>query len=110
MNGGSKHEPAVPEPGRSCRRSRHRRADRVRFVLCPMIALLLGGPRQGLSWAGIVVATLIALFAAEHGGVAMQAYPVSDPRLLDLASHVGLAVLAAVVVLLALDSAGGQRP
>lgn len=80
------------------------------FILCPMIALLLGGPRAGLAWTGIVVATLFALFAAERGGVVMTPYPVADPRLLDLASNVGLAVLATVVVMLAANNDGTEHP
>lgn len=76
------------------------------FILCPMIALLLGGLRPGLMWAGIVGATLFALFAAGRGGMAMQAWPVADPGLLDLASHAGLAVMASVIVVLAAQRAG----
>lgn len=79
------------------------------FILCPMIALLLGGLRAGLLWAGIVVATLFALFIAERNGVAMEAFPVSDPALLDLASGIGLVVLASVIVVLASNSAGSER-
>ncbi|MFC4930016.1 hypothetical protein [Massilia sp. GCM10023247] len=80
------------------------------FILCPMIALLLGGRRAGLAWAGIVAATLFALFAAEHGGMVMTAYPVADPRLLALASNAGLAVLAPVVVMLAANNDGAGHP
>lgn len=81
------------------------------FILCPMIALLLGGVRAGLAWAGIVLATLFGLFIAEQGGVAMEAFPVSDPALLDLASNIGLVVLASVIVVLASSgsSAGAER-
>lgn len=79
------------------------------FILCPMVALLLGGLRAGLLWAGLVVATLFALYFTEQGGLAMQAYPVSDPALLDLASNVGLAVLASVIVVLASSSAAIER-
>ncbi|MDB5747721.1 MAG: GGDEF-domain containing protein [Massilia sp.] len=77
------------------------------FILCPMIALLLGGARPGLAWTGIVVATLFGLFIAEHSGVTMQAFPVSDPALLDLASNIGLVVLASVIVVLASNSSAG---
>lgn len=79
------------------------------FILCPMVALLLGGTRAGLLWGGIVLATLSGLFIAEHSGVAMQAFPVSDPALLDLASNIGLVVLASVIVVLASSSAGAER-
>jgi hypothetical protein len=79
------------------------------FILCPMVALLLGGLRPGLAWVGIVLATLVSLFAAEHSGVAMQAYPVSDPALLGLASAIGLVVLASVIVVLAFGAAGSER-
>lgn len=70
------------------------------FILCPMLALLLGGRRAGLAWGGIVAATLAALFGAGRGG-AMQAYAVSDPSLLALASSLGLVLMASVIVVLA---------
>ena len=79
------------------------------FILCPMIAVLLGGMRAGLLWAGIVVATLSGLFIAENSGVAMHAFPVSDPALLDLVSNVGLAVLASVIVVLASSDVPAER-
>lgn len=75
------------------------------FILCPMIALLLGGLRPGLAWTGIVVATLLGLFIAERSGAAMQAFPVSDPALLHLASSIGLVVLASVIAALASGAA-----
>lgn len=79
------------------------------FILCPMIALLLGGLRPGLAWAGIVLATLFVLFIAERSGAAMQAYPVSDPALLHLVSNIALVVLASVIVVLASGSANAER-
>ena len=77
------------------------------FILCPMIALLLGGMRAGLAWGGIVLATLFGLYIAEQGGVEMVSFPVSSPVLLDLASNIGLVVLASVIVVLA--SSGDAR-
>lgn len=79
------------------------------FVLCPMVALLLGGLRPGMTWAAIVLATLVGLFVAEQHGVAMQAYPVSDSSLLALASAIGLVLLASVIVVLAFGAAGHER-
>ena len=74
------------------------------FILCPMIALLLGGMRPGLAWAAIVLATLSGLFIAQQSGVPMASFPVSSPALLDLASNIGLVVLASVIVVLASSS------
>ena len=79
------------------------------FALCPMIALLLGGLRAGMVWGGIVLATLAALFAAERGGVPMEAFPVSDPSLLALVSSIGLVVLGSVIVALAANAVPAER-
>jgi len=74
------------------------------FALCPMIALLVGGLRPGLAWAGIVLLTLMALFAHERSAGALQPHPVSDPLALQLAGVVGLVVLASVIVGLAVGA------
>jgi hypothetical protein len=74
------------------------------FILCPMIALLLGGLRAGLAWGAIVLATLFGLFVAEQNGVEIVSFPVSSPLLLDLVSNIGLVVLASVIVVLASTS------
>jgi len=71
------------------------------FLLCPAIAILLGGARPGLTWGAIVGATVLALFAIERGGARFAAYPVADPQLLQLASDLGLFALAIAVALLA---------
>jgi hypothetical protein len=79
------------------------------FALCPMIAMLIGGLRPGIVWAGIVLATLLGLFIAEHSGIAVGSFPVSDPALLSLVSSLGLVVLASVIVGLASGVTGVER-
>lgn len=69
------------------------------FLLCPLVAVLLGGLRPGLVWSGLVMVTVIALFAAERSGAPFVAHPVSDPQLLALVS---VAALVAFVTIIAL--------
>lgn len=71
------------------------------FLLCPVIAILLGGARPGLAWGAVVGATVLALYFAERGGARFAPHPVADPQLLQLASDLGLFALVIVVALLA---------
>lgn len=68
------------------------------FLLCPMIAMLLGGGRPGLVWTGIVSATALAIFYLERTGMHFPSFPVSDPQLLQLASVLGLFTLSTVLL------------
>jgi hypothetical protein len=79
------------------------------FLLCPAVALLVGGLRPGLAWCAIVLLTLVALYVAEHVGGPMTPYPVTDPAVLQLVSLVGLFVLSSIIVALALNAAGAER-
>jgi hypothetical protein len=69
------------------------------FLLCPLIAVLLGGFRPGLVWSGLVMATVIALFVLERTGGPFVAHPVADPQVLTLVSVVGLVVLSTIIAL-----------
>jgi uncharacterized membrane protein YjjP (DUF1212 family) len=69
------------------------------FLLCPMIAMLLGGGRPGIAWTGIVSVTALAMFYLERTGMHFSAFPVSDPQLLQLASVLGLFTLSTVLLL-----------
>jgi hypothetical protein len=71
------------------------------FLLCPLVAMLLGGPGPGLAWGALAAAALAGLFLAERIGLLAAPYPVADPLLLRLASDLGLFALATLVALLA---------
>lgn len=69
------------------------------FLLCPLIAVLLGGVRPGLIWSGLVSATVVVLFAIEETGGEFVAHAVADQKVLELVSLVGLFVLATIIAL-----------
>ncbi|HZV66294.1 MAG TPA: hypothetical protein VFG03_15420 [Telluria sp.] len=69
------------------------------FVLCPLIAVLLGGAVAGLFWSAMVSATVIALFWLEQSGVGFAPYPVSHPLILQLVSVIGLFALVTIIAL-----------
>ena len=68
------------------------------FALCPMIAMLIGGTRPALIWAGLVALAMLALFWLGRGG-GLTAHPVADQPVLELVSILGLVALATVIVL-----------
>jgi hypothetical protein len=72
------------------------------FVLCPAIAMLLGGLRPALLWSALVGATLVALFLLDHSGVIAAPLNGVTATVLQFASMVGL--MALVVLILALGS------
>jgi hypothetical protein len=78
------------------------------FLLCPAVAMLLGGIRPGLLWTGVVTLTVIALFLLERAAP-LVAYPVTDPLLLQLVSTLGLFFLSTIIVALARDAAVERR-
>ena len=67
------------------------------FVLCPLIAVLVGGVRPGVVWAIVVTLTVGALFAIEQASGPLVAHPVSHPLVLQLVSHIGLFALATII-------------
>lgn len=71
------------------------------FVLCPAIAMLLGGFRPGLVWAAIVTGTIVALFGLQQAGLIPPAQPAPGSPVLELASMLGLAALVTLVMALA---------
>lgn len=69
------------------------------FLLCPLIAVLLGGVRPGLVWGALVMATLLGIFAIEQSAGPFIAFPVNNAPVLQLVSLVGLVALATIVAL-----------
>lgn len=79
------------------------------FVLCPAIAMLLGGFRPGLAWAAIVTGTIVLLFGFEQAGLIQPPQPTSGTPVLQLASMLGLAALVTLVMALAKGAGAIER-
>jgi hypothetical protein len=79
------------------------------FVLCPAVAMLLGGLRPALLWSALVGATLVTLFVLDRSG-ALSA-PPSGPAatVLLLASMIGLMALVLLILALATGAAAVER-
>jgi hypothetical protein len=82
------------------------------FLLCPLIAVLLGGVWPGLLWGSLVLTTLLVIFAIEQSAGPFTAFPVNNPPVLQLVSLVGLVALSTIVALCFkadFDPAAGRR-
>jgi hypothetical protein len=79
------------------------------FVLCPAVALLIGGLRPGLAWAGLVLAAVVLLFALGCSGVLPPAPADSGMTILSFASVIGLLALIVLIMALAIGAAGTER-
>jgi hypothetical protein len=80
------------------------------FVLCPAVAMLVGGLRPGLVWSALVLVTLLVLFALGQMGVLPATPADTGLPILQFASVLGLLVLVVLIVALALgatDRRGG---
>jgi hypothetical protein len=86
------------------------------FLLCPVIAVLLGGARAGLGWGGLVSLTVVAIFTLERGSGKLVAHRMADQQVLSLVSILGLFALVTIIVLMfladssAAHSAAGADP
>jgi hypothetical protein len=69
------------------------------FLLCPLVAVLLGGFRPGLAWSAVVTATVIVLFVIARSSGPFVAHPVADQHVLELVSLVGLFALVTIIAL-----------
>ena len=78
------------------------------FLLCPAVAMLLGGIRPGLVWTGVVTVAISALFLKERAAP-LVADPVGDPQVLQLVSTLGLCFLVTIIVALARDAKAEER-
>jgi hypothetical protein len=79
------------------------------FVLCPAVAMLLGGLRPALLWSALVGATVVALFVLDRTG-AIGAPPAGlAATVLQLASMVGLMALVVLILALATGVAAVER-
>jgi hypothetical protein len=72
------------------------------FLLCPAVAMLMGGLRPGLAWTAVVTLAVSALFMVGRSAP-LVAHPVTDPLVLELVSTLGLFFLSTIIVALARD-------
>jgi hypothetical protein len=75
------------------------------FVLCPAVAMLIGGLRPGVVWSALVLKVLVALFVLQRLG-ALPPAPAdpSGTAVLQLAGMIGLLALVGLIVALALGA------
>jgi hypothetical protein len=79
------------------------------FVLCPAVAMLIGGLRPALLWSALVGATLVALFLLDRSG-AIAAPPTGPAAtVLHLASVIGLMAMVVLILALATGVASVER-
>ncbi|WP_332848030.1 hypothetical protein [Massilia sp. S19_KUP03_FR1] len=69
------------------------------FVLCPLVAALLGGARPAVVWAALVFKAYAVLFLWSRFVGPLVPHPVRDAEALALAGQLGLLVLVTVVAL-----------
>ena len=79
------------------------------FVLCPAVAMLVGGLRPGLVWSALVLVTVVVLFALGHMGILPAAPADAGMAVLQFASVVGLLALVPLIVALALGAVSCDR-
>jgi hypothetical protein len=79
------------------------------FLLCPAVAMLLGGLRPALLWSALVGAAVLVLFALERGGALPAAHPVADMPVLQLVSVLALVALVTIIMALATGFAEVER-
>jgi hypothetical protein len=79
------------------------------FVLCPAVALLVGGLRPGLVWGGLVLAAVVAVFALGYSGLLPPAPAGPGMTILSFASMIGLLALIVLIMAMAIGAAGPER-
>lgn len=79
------------------------------FVLCPAVAMLIGGLRPALLWSGLVGATLVALFVLDRTGTLGAPLDGLAATVLQFASVVGLMALSVLILALATGAAAVER-
>lgn len=79
------------------------------FVLCPAVAMLLGGFRPGLVWGAVVAGTIVVLFGLERIGLILPPQATPGSPVLQLASMLGLAALITLIMALAKGAGAIER-
>jgi hypothetical protein len=67
------------------------------FILCPLVAALIGGMRPALVWTALVFKVYVLLFLWSRFVAPLTPYPVNEPQVLALGGQLGLLVLVAVI-------------
>lgn len=75
------------------------------FVLCPLVAALLGGARPALVWGALVFKAYAVLFLWSRFVAPLVPQPVRDAGVLALSGQLGLLVLVVVIALCFRDGA-----
>jgi hypothetical protein len=79
------------------------------FVLCPAVALLIGGLRPGLVWSALVLTAVVVVFVLGYTGMLPPAPTDASMTILSFASVIGLLALIVLIVALAAGAAGADR-
>jgi hypothetical protein len=79
------------------------------FVLCPAVAMLLGGLRPALLWSALVGAVLAALFVLDSSGAISVPPTGTTAAVLQLTSAIGLMALVVLILALATGAAAVDR-
>jgi hypothetical protein len=79
------------------------------FVLCPAVAMLLGGLRPALLWSALVGAVLTALFLLDSSGAISVPPTGATAAVLHLTSFIGLMALVILILALANGAAAVDR-
>jgi diguanylate cyclase (GGDEF)-like protein len=75
------------------------------ILICPILAMLLGGKRPGLIWSALTMLAIAGLYALNILGLQLEDCPVTDIRIVDLYCTLGLcAVLVAFFLLFELTN------
>jgi len=69
------------------------------FVLCPLVAALLGGTSPAIVWSALVCKVYAVLFLWDRLVSPLAPHPVRDAQVLALAGQGGLLVLVTVIAL-----------
>jgi len=69
------------------------------FVLCPLVAALVGGTRAALVWSALVFKAYFVLFLWSRFVAPFVSYPVTAPDVLAFGGQLGLLVLVTVIAL-----------
>jgi hypothetical protein len=69
------------------------------FILCPLVAALLGGTRAALVWSALVFKAYVVLFLWSRFVAPFVPHQVTDPDVLAFGGQFGLLVLVTVIAL-----------
>jgi hypothetical protein len=78
------------------------------FVLCPLVAALLSGPRAAIVWCALVFKAYVVLFLWYRFVSPFAAAPSHAPQVLAFAAQLGLLALVTIVALCFANKTQGQ--